>query len=88
MAQPADVDQTVLISSQPDFLNGGVSERRLRDETAMYRKQVEALDAEFERRHIALDRIFISRITAIAADPFVMFAGDRTDDPLNAEVPQ
>jgi len=88
MDQRPALDATVLISSQPDFLEGGVTERRIRDETALYRKQVEQLDAEFERRHIALDRIFISRITGIAADPFVMFAGDRTDEPVSGEVPQ
>lgn len=87
MGAGKDMDATLIVSSQPDFLQGGVTERRVQQEVAAYRKQVEALDHEYERRHIALDRVFITRITGIAADPFITFASDRVDESVDTEPP-
>jgi arylsulfatase A-like enzyme len=72
-------DATILISSEPDFLQGGVTERRVRDETAKYRRFVDELDARYEREHKALDRVFVTRITAISDNPFVTFVSDEGD---------
>lgn len=87
MTQSVDMDATTQIPLNVDTLSEGATQRRVREETAMYRGKVQELDAKYDRAHIALDRIFVMRIMAIAADPFTQFISDDGPDSVNTEPP-
>lgn len=86
--QHAELDQTTVIPLNSDMLSEGETQRRVREETALYRRQVEMLDAEYERRHNGLNAIFCRRIMEIAANPFATLQNDGLEPAGHAEVPQ
>lgn len=60
--------------NDPDFiLTGGVVERRVNDEVAMYDRRLAELTMQYQNSVAALNAAFTSRVRAIANDPFVKF---------------
>lgn len=77
------MDATMRISTEPDFLQGGVTERRIREESDRYTSILQGFALRMERERAAIDREFIRRTLAIAQDPFAVL--DRPEAQLQEE---
>jgi len=75
-------DETITFDTgMNDFLSGGVTERRIKEEMAAYDEHLRRLADEMAARNNAANLTLVIRIRAIISDPFVQLPPPGVDGP-------